>query len=115
MSNQNKPKGERYFTCPVFSLTMPVSECEKRRGMQSRKLSEPTSIAEEVSTRFMTRQCVSCEVYKEVTSEENTISHEEMMAKYELNPSQTSSSARFPKPYNGSLNTPHIDYGRNSR
>lgn len=83
MSNESQV---RYFTCPEFKITMPVSECEMRRRAAkaiykgSQGASDPG-----VRNSLMTRRCGKCKVFKEALEE--SISESDMLAKVEAAPS----------------------------
>lgn len=112
MSNQ-QDQG-RYFKCPSFAITMPVSECKRRRQATDKIKPVANEIGGELvlSNRHMTKQCANCEVFREVTADENTITHEQMMAYLNSNPSQEQSTENKRAMHFGSLRTPHKDYGR---
>lgn len=109
MSNQ--PTGEdRYFKCDAFAITMPVSECSKRRNAPLVKNPARDVGGENLMTnRHMTRQCATCTVFEESLAK--SITKEEMLANMKAVPAQTFNDDPRKSRLCGTLRVPHKSYG----
>lgn len=78
-----------YFTCPEFKVTMPVSDCKRRRRIASGNTKGLDAPGDGVKNSFMTRRCGQCTVYREAIAA--SISEQERMSQIDENPSQVPS------------------------
>jgi hypothetical protein len=88
-----------YFTCTVFSILMPVAECESRRkaaAVTKKKLQGTAQTYDESigGSAFMKKRCGNCTLYRDLLAPENRITHEQMMERLGANPSQAASEDR---------------------
>jgi type IV pilus biogenesis protein CpaD/CtpE len=76
-----------YFRCEPFELTMPVTECERRRKkVKKRGLVGAAAADAAAMTGFMDKMCGSCTKWRELTAPENQITAEQMAEHIEQHP-----------------------------
>jgi len=103
-----EPEKPQYFYCDDFKITMPVSECEKRRRVIVARILGSIDTPQGLTHQFMTKKCLECTAYAERTKPENLISHEQMMNRIQEIPSQKPGSTHTGNTVFYSISTPHV-------